>query len=150
MEAVLRDFADAIDLAVPRLMAYTAEESAARRRGLDTWSRREILGHLIDSAANNHHRFVRARRGTALTFPGYEQDLWVRAQDYQAADWRNLVALWESYNRHLLHVMSVTPPEACAVTCTIGAGEPVTLEFIMTDYVRHLRHHLGQIFGEEV
>jgi hypothetical protein len=148
VDRVLQAFRETIDGAAPRLAAYSPDESA-ERRSPGAWSRREILGHLIDSAANNHHRFVRARQDAGLTFPGYDQEAWVRAQNYHGADWSALVRLWESYNRHLLHVMSVTPAAARNVMCAIGSGEPLTLEFIMTDYVRHLRHHLRQIFGEE-
>ena len=68
--------------------------AAARRPDAQTWSPKEVLGHLIDSAANNHQRFVRAQETDALTVPGYEQNHWVESQGYQEADWPHLIALW--------------------------------------------------------
>ena len=127
-----------------RLGALSEAESLARPSS-DKWSRKEILGHLIDSASNNHQRFVRAQFQPQLVFPGYAQVDWNRAQHYQSEAWENLVRLWASYNRHLAHVMAAIPEQAGRNVCRIGAGEPVTLQFLVTDYVRHLEHHLGQI-----
>jgi hypothetical protein len=110
-----------------------------------SWSIKEVLGHLIDSAANNHQRFVRAQQGGELTLPGYEQDLWVGTQGYQQRPWADIVGLWEAYNRHLAHVIRRIPPAALGVTCRIGNSAPVTLGFIVEDYVTHMRHHLQQI-----
>ena len=73
------------------------------------WSIKEIIGHLIDSAANNHQRFVRAQQQPDLVFHGYAQDEWVRIQAYDSAPWRELVALWESYNLHIARVMAGVP-----------------------------------------
>src|SRR5688572_30758858 len=81
-------------------------DRAARRPAAGGWSPKELVGHLIDSAANNHQRFVRARWQEDLVFAGYEQERWVEAQGYQAARWRELVTLWQDYNRHLARVMA--------------------------------------------
>ena len=129
-----------------RLSAITEQESTTRS-GDGKWSRKEVLGHLIDSASNNHQRFVRAQLDGALNFPGYQQDGWNRAQQYQSEPWANLVQLWASYNRHLAHVIAAMPDDAGARICVIGGGGPVTLEFLVTDYVVHLEHHLEQILG---
>jgi hypothetical protein len=129
-----------------RLSSITEPDSAARS-GEGKWSRKEILGHLIDSASNNHQRFVRAELEGALTFPGYTQDGWNRAQQYQSESWANLVRLWASYNRHLAHVIAAIPADARPNKCVIGSGAPVTLEFLVGDYVVHLEHHLEQILG---
>ncbi|MBI1982931.1 MAG: DinB family protein [Acidobacteria bacterium] len=127
-----------------RLRAVTESESE-RRPAPGKWSKKEILGHLVDSASNNHQRFVRAQLGQQMSFPGYAQSLWVEAQGYQTETWENLVRLWTSYNLHLLQVVSRIPPEKLANPCIIGDQEPVTLEFLVRDYVRHLEHHLSQI-----
>jgi hypothetical protein len=103
-----------------------------------------VIGHLIDSAANNHQRFVRAQEGAAYTGPGYTQDHWVAVQGYQDASWDDLIALWSAYNRHLARVIERIPDSKRGTTCTIGANAPVTLGFVAADYVRHLLHHLGQ------
>ncbi len=137
----------------------TEEESAARRAP-GKWSAKEILGHLIDSAANNHQRFVRAQFTDELVFPGYEQQEWVAAQHYQQASWPSLIELWLNYNLHLLHLISHIP-EAKLTTerrvhnldriawQTVSRNEPVTLEYFIRDYIGHLQHHLRQIYAAE-
>lgn len=111
----------------------------------DAWSVKEIVGHLVDSAANNHQRFVRAQGGGDFTFPGYEQEHWVRSQDYQTHPWDDLIDLWALYNRHLAHVMRRIPAAALGVPCRIGDDVSVTLGYLLEDYVVHMRHHLRQI-----
>jgi DinB family protein len=109
------------------------------------WSRKQVLGHLIDSASNNHQRFVRAALQTALDFPGYDQDGCVRVQAVEEADWTLLVSVWAGYNRYLAHVIAHLPVSKLETLCRIGSDEPVTLRFLAEDYLRHLLHHLGQI-----
>ena len=109
------------------------------------WSRKQVLGHLIDSASNNHQRFVRAALQTSLDFPGYDQDGCVRVQAVEEADWTLLVSLWAGYNRYLAHVIAHLPVSKLETLCRIGLDEPVTLRFLAEDYLRHLLHHLGQI-----
>ncbi len=109
------------------------------------WSAKEILGHLIDSAANNHQRFVRAQQTEELVFPKYEQDPWVALQGYQNRPWSELVELWLLYNRHLAHVIQRVPKDKLEMPCRIGSAEAVTLGFLIDDYLAHLQHHLPQI-----
>jgi hypothetical protein len=109
------------------------------------WSRKQVLGHLIDSASNNHQRFVRAALQSSLDFPSYDQDGSVRVQAVEEADWPLLVALWADYNRYLAHVIAHLPASKLEIVCRIGSDEPVTLKFLAEDYLRHLLHHLGQI-----
>jgi hypothetical protein len=109
------------------------------------WSRKQVIGHLIDSASNNHQRFVRAAIHGPLTFPAYEQEEWSRVQTPEDELWMSLVTLWASYNRHLAHVISHLPADKLDVLCTIGSHEPVTLRALAEDYLQHLNHHLEQI-----
>jgi hypothetical protein len=153
-EAELQDL---LDRALPLLEALD-DAATARRPAAGKWSPREIIGHLIDSASNNHQRFVRAAFQDHLVFPGYEQDAWVTNQKYRDADWTQLLTLWKSFNHHIAHVMRVTP-EAVRTTPrlrhnfheiaweTVPANQPATLDYFMRDYVGHMRHHLRQILG---
>lgn len=109
------------------------------------WSRKQVLGHLIDSASNNHQRFVRAMLQPSLDFPGYDQEGNIRVQAVQEADWGLLVLLWAGYNRYLAHLIAHIPSAQREVPCRIGAGDPVSLGFLASDYLTHLRHHLRQI-----
>jgi hypothetical protein len=109
------------------------------------WSRKQVVGHLIDSASNNHQRFVRAALQTSLDFPGYDQTGSVRVQVAQSVDWHLLVSLWATYNRYLAHVIGQLPAAKLETVCRIGSGDAVTLGFLATDYVAHLAHHLNQL-----
>jgi hypothetical protein len=109
------------------------------------WSRRQVLGHLIDSASNNHQRFVRACLQDSLEFPGYDQNGRVQAQAPEEADWALMVTLWASYNLYLAHVVTHLPPAKLQVPCRLGSKDPVTLGFVVENYLRHLLHHLRQI-----
>ena len=122
-----------------------SEKEVMGDRGAGKWVKKEILGHLIDSASNNHQRFVRAQITGRLIWPGYDQDQWVALQKYRERPWLELVQLWEQLNRHIAHVMANVPAGRLHAQCVIADGDPVTLEWLMSDYVRHLRHHLHQI-----
>ena len=149
----------ALDAAEPKLRAMTDAESA-RAPAPGKWSPRQIIGHLIDSAANNHQRFVRGGLQDDLVFPGYAQEAWVTLQQYQDAQWMDLLVLWAAYNRHIAVVMTVIPVEARRRVRTehsldrIAMREPAseaeaTLEYLMNDYVDHLEKHMHQLLGAE-
>ena len=148
---------DTVDLAVPALLALP-DAGTAERPAPDKWSAREIVGHLIDSASNNHRRFVTARWRDNLVFDGYAQNDWVEAQRYGEAPWPDLVMLWSHFNRHMARVMTGVPEHARSKQHAthnldrvawqpVPADQPATLDYFMNDYVGHLRHHLGQILG---
>jgi hypothetical protein len=142
--AVANDLLSTVKAALSALQAMP-ESHAVTPLAPGKWSPKQVIGYLIDSAANNHQRFVRGQAGGELTLPGYDQDRWVTVQDYQDRAWQDVIGLWDAYNRHLAHVMARIPPDRREVRCTIGADAPVTLAFLAQDYVRHLRHHLGQV-----
>jgi hypothetical protein len=117
----------------------------SRRPGPGKWCAKEILGHLVDSAANNHQRFVRAALDGQLSFPGYVQDGWVSVQRWAEEDWFAIVDLWTALNRHLAHVLAGLPEAARSARCLIGGRPAVTLAALAEDYLRHLEHHLATL-----
>ena len=147
MQNSLKEFESLVSMALPLLHSISESESSTRPAP-DKWSKKEILGHLIDSASNNHQRFVRAQLSSEIRLPEYEQDRWVRAQSYQTESWENIVELWKSFNLHLLHVAAKIPVDKINSLCFIGESEPVTLEFLFSGYVQHMKHHLQQILTE--
>ncbi|NNF00796.1 MAG: DinB family protein [Pyrinomonadaceae bacterium] len=112
------------------------------------WSKKQILGHLIDSAGNNQQKFVRTMAETSVDFVGYAQEHWVDSQRYNDVDWNELIGFWRSFNLHLAHIIENVDPKLLSNTITINESGPFTLEFIMADYNEHLKHHLKQILPE--
>ncbi|HKG93882.1 MAG TPA: DinB family protein [Gemmatimonadaceae bacterium] len=159
MHDLISDFRATVESAAERMRGMDEGESR-KRRAPGAWSRKQIVGHLVDSAANNHARFVRAQlEPEHLDFPGYEQDGWVAAQRYEAEPWAQLVELWRLYNLHIAHVMSGASAEVLGrrrarhsldriAWQLVPRDEPATLEYFMRDYVGHLKHHLAQIFAD--
>src|SRR5262249_43586252 len=151
--------ATTLDRAVPALLAIP-EEASRRRPAPGKWSPAEIVGHLVDSASNNHQRFVRARWQDDLVFEGYRQDAWAEAQQYDRAPWADLVELWAGLSRHVARGRAAVPPDVRMrehrrhnlheiAWRTIPASQPATLDYFMADYVAHLQHHLSQILGAD-
>lgn len=126
-------------------LASVSEEVASRKPAPNKWSAKEILGHLIDSACNNHARFVRVSLEPNLTLPGYAQDDWVRLQAYQERPWDEVVSLWKFYNLHLAYVIEHLPEASLEHRFTVSTAT-VTLKFLAEDYVAHLEHHLNQVW----
>lgn len=109
------------------------------------WSKLEILGHLVDSAANNWQRFVRIQFEDDL-FLVYDQDNWNKHSYYQQADREDILNLWVTLNRHLLFIMKNIPADKLERTSRSNEPVPITLRFLIEDYVAHMEHHLKQIF----
>ena len=133
--------------ATPLRLADVSEAEASHSSAPGHWSKKQVLGHLIDSASNNHQRFVRAQLAASYEGPSYEQAGWVNTQSYATENWPDLVNLWLLYNRHLLHIMRTMPEAALPVPCAIGGSEPVPLSEVISSYVDHMEHHLAQILG---
>lgn len=122
-----------------------SDEEAAKLPVAGGWSPKQILGHLIDSASNNHQRFVRALLQDEVRALRYDQEGCVRVERFQEMQWGQLVGLWASYNRFLAHVLEGIPQEKLGTPCFIGENPAMTLEELAVDYVRHLEHHLEQL-----
>jgi hypothetical protein len=150
-EQPVRDVAEAIRAEVEQASAIFGgwgESDVSRPRGDGKWTRKEILGHLIDSAANNHQRFVRAQLNSPFVSRGYDQMAWVEVQAYRARPWRELVELWCALNRHLAAAIEAVPADRLSALTIVSDTEERSLEWWMQDYLRHLRHHLEQIERE--
>lgn len=144
-----------IDNVVPEIKQIP-ELDARIERGPGKWSRIEIVGHMIDSACNNHRRFVLANFHDNLVFDGYGQDEWVAIQNYQDQDWIWLIEFWANYNRLIARLIDLVPDsiklkqhaEHCLDQMawkTVSEDESTTLDYLMKDYVGHLEHHVCQI-----
>jgi hypothetical protein len=144
MKDIAQKLEAVIDGAAHKLFDISEPESEIRPAP-GKWSKKEIIGHLIDSASNNHQRFVRAQETPNLSLPSYTQNFWVSRKNYQSEPWKTLVALWTTYNTHLAHVISNIPADCEEHLWTSGSGQPMTLKALAEDYVKHAEHHLQQI-----
>ena len=132
---------------LPRLQAIT--ESEAGRKAGDRWSIKEEIGHLIDSAANNHLRFVRAALERESQSPRYDQNGSVALHGYQQLSWSDLLEFWWRYNDLMVRVIARIPEDHFQNRCRIGDAPAVTLAWLIDDYVTHLQHHLDHILSSQ-
>ena len=146
---ISRRLAQTIERELPNLRALT-DEQASVPRAPGKWSAKEELGHLIDSAANNHIRFVGAALTEHFHGPGYAQDDWVRLHGYSAISWRAIVDFWFGYNGFLTGLVGKIPESGLETECFIGTNPPVTLRFLIDDYVLHMQHHIDQLLHREL
>ncbi|GAB3516212.1 DinB family protein [Emticicia fontis] len=147
MKAVADYLRQTLQEVLPALQAIS-EEDASIKPLPHKWSKKEILGHLIDSATNNHHKFVRTMAQSHVEFVGYAQDFWVEEQHYNSRSWQDILRFWYAYNLHLSHIIESVNPAHLQNTISIEGSKPFTLAFIMEDYVEHLKHHLKVVLPE--
>lgn len=123
------------------------KEMLTKRRNSQNRTIKEIIGHLIDSACNNHQRIIRLQYNKILDFPDYRQDndKWIHLQNFQDADWSNLLNLWKFYNYHLVHVFQNLNMKALHHTWADFEGTIVSLEDMVTSYLFHVNLHVGEI-----
>ncbi|KAA6462933.1 DinB family protein [Acidobacteria bacterium AB60] len=112
------------------------------------WTRKQVVGHLLDSAANNRQRFVRASLDGVYAGPKYSQDLWVAAHGYADQSWEDLLQWWKVEHQILAAVVDRIAEDRLEAACTVGDNAPVTLQFLIEDYVEHQQWHLRQIDGK--
>ena len=129
---------------IPQLLSSIKEEEFSMKINATKWSKREILGHLIDSASNNHQRFIRVQYEHIPTIT-YDQNKWNELSYYQDLSKGHLISLWAIYNRHLYEIVNRIPEEHLLKESNVGKDKNVTLQYIIDDYVVHLEHHLKQI-----
>lgn len=149
---ILRDLV----MEVKPMLLQVDEFDSAQKPKPDKWSKKEILGHLIDSATNNHRRFLIANTKEDLVFEGYAQNEWVTMQDYQNRGWLLLIELWAYYNFHIADVIELIPAEQRnkmhqkhsfdrMAWQTVPIAQPSNLQYLINDYVGHIEHHIRQI-----
>ena len=140
------DIENAVNGACQQLGSLPKETIEARPNPGD-WSVKEIVGHLVDSASNNHQRFVRLQVSDGLVLPDYSQDndAWVSIQSYQEAPWNDLLDLWRYFNLHLARVIRTVNEECIDNIWVVDEDTSITLSELMIDYLRHLNDNLQQI-----
>jgi hypothetical protein len=129
--------------------AFTAlpEVDFSVKSNPDKWSKKEIVGHLIDSGQNNLRRFIVGQYETTPPHIVYDQDFWVTANDYQNMTSMDVIVLWMLVNYRISVVLENMPETSYAKQCNTGKGmeQLYTLEWLAQDYVKHLKHHINQV-----
>jgi len=140
------DIEAAIEEAQKKFQSLT-EDVVNKRPTPSDWSAKEVIGHLIDSATNNHQRFVRLQITDGLAFPEYGQDneAWVKIQRYQETSWEDLLNLWQCLNRHLARIIRHVNETCIDHIWVVDEDHAITLGEVMIDYLRHLKDHMVQI-----
>jgi hypothetical protein len=134
---------------VPVRFALIPLKMAATKPSPYKWSKKEILGHLCDSAVNNLSRFIRAQfENEPMNIIRYSQDDWVKLNGYQDKPASEIIELWKCLNKQILIIISRIPEEKLNFKCDIGDGEIMSLEELIEDYLNHMKHHLGQILND--
>ena len=146
MKSIADELESIVSAAVGRFSTID-DASASKKPALDKWSKKEELGHLVDSAVNNQQRFVRLQITQRLELPGYQQDDWVRIQGYQERPWPGIVELWRVNNLNLAWIIRRVDPDCLRNLWRAPDGQDVDLDFIIRDYLVHMRHHLDRILS---
>jgi hypothetical protein len=155
MSELADELRQTVEVAAARLKAAPEARAEAPGRA-GGWSAKEILGHLIDSAANNHQRFVRAQGKDDLVFEGYDQEYWVKMHAYREMPWPAMIQFWYLYNLLLAHLIARIPSASLTAPRLphaldkiawqpVDPGKPATLAYLVGDYIGHLKMHLAQI-----
>lgn len=128
---------------LPSILTQISEENMSEKSSSNKWSKKEIIGHLIDSATNNHQRFVRGQFENNPEIR-YDQNNWNEYNFYQQIDSKQIILFWTIYNKQLIEIIERIPTENLKRKVNVD-GALLTLEFLIFDYVEHLEHHLKQV-----
>ncbi len=131
---------------IPSKLESIGEPAFSEKRSPAKWSKKEIIGHLIDSATNNHHRIIRAQIEHIPTIT-YDQNKWNELNGYQHQNGQQIIALWTAYNQHILQLIKSLSIEQLSLKVNTGDELSVTLEYLIDDYVIHMEHHLRQVIA---
>jgi hypothetical protein len=129
---------------IPDILRQIPDDAFSHKPAPEKWSKKEIIGHLIDSAANNHQRFIRIQFENEPKIT-YDQEKWNLYGYYNQLDKEHVIGFWEKYNLHLLEIIKRIPPHNLNLTGLTGGDEKLSLGWLIEDYVKHMEHHLKQV-----
>ncbi|MGE0589512.1 MAG: DinB family protein [Cyclobacteriaceae bacterium] len=146
MEATTKELSAIVEDYAKKISQFSEEEMAAKPNP-NKWSKKEVIGHLIDSGQTNLRRFIVGQYESKPPKIVYEQDFWVSASGYQSMKAKDVIELWRLVNLQICQVLNNMNPDNYNKTCDSGKLQPSihTLEWLAEDYVKHLKHHINQI-----
>jgi hypothetical protein len=142
MKNIARELQEIVMVYTEKIRLIPEKEFSAKPLAYK-WSKKETLGHLVDSAQNNLRRFICAQYEPQAPFVTYQQDFWVETNRYQYMQKEDVIALWALLNMRIGVIVETMPAENYRKEC--NTGDLHTLEWLAGDYVRHLKHHINQI-----
>lgn len=145
MEAVIRELKEIVE-SFSKKFSQISDQDFSAKPNPAKWSRKEVVGHLIDSAQNNLRRFIVSQYDNQPNIV-YQQDFWVQANNYQQTKKEDVIQLWRFINLQIAAVLSSMPKENHSRICNTGKGSPElhTIEWLAADYVKHMKHHINQV-----
>lgn len=146
MEKTIKELQQIIDMFSQKISAIPEAEFSAKHAA-NKWSKKEVLGHLTDSAQNNLRRFICGQYETTPPKIVYEQDFWVQAIGYQEKRSSDVILLWRLVNDQICSVLQTMPASNYNRMCDTSKQTEQfhSLQWLAEDYVKHLKHHLNQI-----
>ena len=147
MENTINELKQVIELYTQKFLQIP-EQDFSFKPNPSKWSRKEVVGHLIDSAQNNLRRFIVGQYENEPNIV-YEQEFWVKANAYQQTKQEAVIKLWELMNMQICSVLSSMPKENYSRLCNTGRDAPnlKSLEWLASDYVKHLKHHINKVIA---
>ena len=130
-----------------KLMRHSENDLAAKLKP-GKWSKKEIVGHLIDSGQNNLRRFICGQYESVPPKIVYDQDFWVASNQYHQYKKEDIIQLWKLTNAQISYVLTSMPEKNHTKTTRTdqSSEDEKTLHWLAADYVKHMKHHLNQIF----
>lgn len=146
MKKVAHELTSIVSEFAEKLNSFS-EKEFAEKPNAEKWSKKEIVGHLIDSGQNNLRRFIVCQYESSPPKIVYDQDFWVQANNYQSMTGGDVIALWILVNKQIANVLTSMDPKNYSKLCDSNRYETKmnTLEWLAIDYVKHLKHHLNQV-----
>jgi len=146
MKAIVNELNKIVNEYSLRISAISDQELSVKPLP-NKWSKKEVLGHLIDSAQNNLRRFVCGQYESTPPKIVYDQDYWVKANNYQQTNGTEVIAMWKLINNQIATILETMPASSYPKECDTGKNSVTlhSLEWLADDYVKHLKHHLNQI-----
>jgi hypothetical protein len=147
MEAVIKELTEVVEL-FSRKFSQISEQDFSAKPNPAKWSRKEVVGHLIDSAQNNLRRFIVGQYDDQPNIV-YQQEFWVQANNYQQGKKEDVIQLWRLINLQIAAILSSMPKENYSRICNTGKGTPElhSIEWLAVDYVKHMKHHINQVIA---
>ena len=148
MEKVIQELNAIVEEFTAKFSQFS-ETELAEKPFPNKWSKKEVIGHLIDSAQNNLRRFIVGQYEKTPPKIVYQQDFWVAANNYQHMTGEDVINLWQLVNSQIANVLTTMPKEFYSRLCdTSHEGEQHrSLEWLAQDYVKHMKHHLNQVIA---